>query len=219
MPRKLIDLTGQRFGRFLVLERGPFPNGKLGWKCRCRCGQLRTVQGAGLRNGRHRSCGCLKKEMQEKGGWQLIHGYSRRGRAHPLYGRWNMMFQRCNNPKNKSYHRYGGRGIRICRAWRSFPAFLEWARKSGWKKSCSLDRKNNEGNYTPRNCRWATPSMQANNRCPVKLRKRDVEKIKRACLDAPLGSRTTRKLELAAKFDVSLSTIYDIRGHRTHVSV
>ncbi len=82
----------------------------------------------------------------------------------PLYSVWNTMRQRCYNPTVKSYHRYGGRGIKVCKQWReSFMAFYEWAMKNGYKKGLSIDRKNNNGNYCPSNCRIATKKQQARN--------------------------------------------------------
>ena len=89
----------------------------------------------------------------------LRHGYSK----HPLYGVWSSMRDRCSNPNNKSYHRYGGRGITVSDEWYRVEPFIEWALKAGWKPGLQLDRTNNDGNYQPNNCRFVTRKENANN--------------------------------------------------------
>ena len=82
---------------------------------------------------------------------------------HPLYGVWSSMRDRCSNPNNKSYHRYGGRGITVSDEWYRVEPFIEWALKAGWKPGLQLDRTNNDGNYQPNNCRFVTRKENANN--------------------------------------------------------
>jgi hypothetical protein len=93
-------------------------------------------------------------------GRPAIHGMS----SHPVYCTWNDMMQRCYNMKRASYHRYGGRGIKVCTEWHSPKIFIEWAISNGWVHGLELDRKNNDSDYMPDNCRFITPQMNSNNR-------------------------------------------------------
>lgn len=156
---RLIDLTGQRFGRLVVLERAENSMGrKARWLCRCECGRETTVVTDNLKSRHTQSCGCYSLERATK------HGACRAGEAMPEYGIWRSMIQRCTNPKDEKFSYYGGRGITVCQRWReSFANFLE---DMGPRPSLnhSLDRIDTERGYFTANCRWSLRSVQNHNR-------------------------------------------------------
>ena len=146
-------LLGRKFGRLEVIEY----IGDKTVKCRCDCGNDSTVATNNLYSGNTTSCGCLKCE---KLGPFVIHGLSN----DRLYIAWRGMIQRCENPNNKSYQYYGGRGITVCEEWHDANTFIQWASKSGYKKNLTIDRINNNEGYNPENCKWSTHKQQMNNR-------------------------------------------------------
>jgi len=149
MP-KALDLTGVRFGSLVAISRRRRP-GKTAWLCWCDCGGEVVVITDSIRSERTRSCGCLHKSLHTTHG---MHGTR-------TYKTWEGMLARCRNHNNRGYKRYGGRGITICPRWQCFENFL--ADMGERPPAMSLDRIDNDGNYEPCNCRWATDEQQLNN--------------------------------------------------------
>lgn len=163
-----IDLTGQRFGRYVVLSRdndsvSPSGRHRVMWKCLCDCGNIKIVHGSSLASGSVVSCGCYKAEL--KRALLMTHGGTVGGKPTRLYKVWDGMKARCYNPNKAYYSIYGGRGITMCDEWHySFEKFRDWALANGYEDGLTIDRIDNDGNYCQENCRWATVSQQNNNK-------------------------------------------------------
>lgn len=158
---KLIDMTGQRFGRYTVLARnGVSANGMAAWLCKCDCGKEKTVIGSNLRAGKIVSCGCYQREVAVKNG----RATKRHGETHsPTYKSWLSMKGRCLNKSDQAYALYGGRGIKICDRWiHSFENFL--ADMGEKPEKFSIERIDVDGNYEPHNCKWANHLEQSRNK-------------------------------------------------------
>jgi len=169
MRSNLVDITGHHFGRLTVIDYAE----KSKWRCRCDCGNVVDVNSYHLRSGQTRNCGCLFVETARKRA--TIHGYAIPGKVTRIHKIWRGMIQRCTNPRCNSYTRYGGRGIIVCRRWRSFVNFL--ADMGEPPKGMSIDRIDNNGNYEPSNCRWATAVIQQRNRRDNRILEYDSQRM------------------------------------------
>lgn len=166
------DLTGQRFGRLVVVRyAGTKQSGnqqKIMWLCKCDCGNEKEVLAASLKSGHTVSCGCYHKE--KIGALNRTHNMANKQR---LYRVWKGMRERCNNPNNKRFKNYGGRGIKVCDEWQNdYLAFHTWAMANGYKEDIlpnglnrlTIDRIDVNGNYEPNNCRFVTNAENAKNK-------------------------------------------------------
>ncbi len=165
MPQKLKDLTGESYGRLVVLRLEELisnPGGSTDrtWRCRCACGGETVVRSASLKSGGTTSCGCTRYEKQRA--LLTKHG----NYWHPLYQTWAGMLRRCLDQDLPAWPNYGGRGIKVCDRWLGEQGFLRFVADMGDRpnRRYSLDRRDNHGDYTPDNCRWATTQQQGRNR-------------------------------------------------------
>ena len=147
------NLINKKFGHLLVISRyGTASDGHSTWLCKCDCGQKKVVASNNLRQGGATGCGCFR----------IKHGHCKKGQTSKTYSVWSGIIQRCNNPNNKEYKNYGGRGIHICKRWLKFENFLEDMGEQPLRRQ--INRINNNLGYYKKNCEWTTAQKQARNK-------------------------------------------------------
>lgn len=209
------DLNGMRFGYVVALEPThiTLSSGRrvAAWLVRCDCGKQIVRQKGNLKRGG--SCGCRRDELAAIA--LTKHGAQKRGARDPRYARWNSIKQRCHSPASPSYKWYGARGVFVCDRWRfgegGLSGFECFSLDMGeCPAGMSLDRIDNNGPYSPENCRWATPAQQAKNR----RRSVSYKLTKRQALEIKFDTRSAA--EIATQYGVSVSHVYALKNGRRH---
>jgi len=194
---KRLDLIGIMFGELVVvkLSRDKGNRGQVKWECICSCGKMHVVTADSLRSGASKSCGCLRVAPKNK-----THGMSNSR----LYRIYRHMINRCKLPSMQNYHLYGGRGIMVCNEWLEFESFKKWAMTNGYEENLSIDRIENNGNYSPDNCKWSNDYEQARNKRNTKLTNDDVINIRK------MRKNGVKNVDIAKAFNISNAHASDV---------
>ena len=194
MP-KFIDLTGLKFGRLTVLERADNDiNERVQYLCRCWCGEKIIIRGTSIKNGHTKSCGCLNKDIITK------HGHAKNNKRSKIYRTWQNIKTRCNNPKDKAYKYYGGKGVTVCDRWLDKKnGFNNFFRDMGLPptQKHQIDRIDNnklKNGYSPENCRWILSKENNRNR--------------RNSLYVVYNNNKIPVIELAKKYKIPYDVLY-----------
>jgi hypothetical protein len=185
---RLNDITNHKYNLLNVLYRcGTDNQGEALWFCKCDCGNETVVRGRCLRKSITKSCGCLRRK----------HGHYENNTPSPEYTSWTCMLSRCHYNKATNYANYGGRGILVCDSWRnSFQAFFS---DMGYRPSgMTIDRIDNDGPYSPDNCKWSTHSEQKRNTCRTRF--------------LTLNGETMCVTDWAIKLRINRNTVYGRLG-------
>ncbi|MCK5607801.1 hypothetical protein KAR91_38315 [Candidatus Pacearchaeota archaeon] len=202
--KRVKGISGKRFGRLIVVKFVDTKKKQSRWLCKCDCGNTKTVEKGHLSSGNTKSCGCLMTENQKLG--HITHGESHTR----LYNIWEGMKRRCSDNKTDYWKNYGGRGISVCESWKnSYAAFSKWAKKNGYNDSLDIDRKDNDGNYEPSNCRFLTHAENSRNSRLAKLNWDTVNQIRELAKTTALTH-----LEIGKMFGVAGNTIGGIVNNR-----
>jgi hypothetical protein len=161
--RSVIFPIGTTIERWTVVSEAVFIKKHWYYFCRCQCGKTKPVRVNHLSSRDIKSCGCLTKQVTTARNFK--HGGNVRGQRTTLYSVFVGMIYRCENHNAESYINYGARGISVCNEWRyDFPRFEKWALENGYRKDLTIERKDNNGNYSPQNCTWVPFELQARNK-------------------------------------------------------
>jgi len=204
--RQIKNLAGQKFNRLTAIKISHQDRfGHCFWECNCECGNVKIIASSNLITGSTKSCGCLRTNINSKNGL-----YIENRSNHALYSVWGNMKDRCLNTKHRFYNYYGGRGIKICKEWvNDSGEFINWALENGWDKGLEIDRIDNNGMYSPSNCRFITHKENTRNTRFSKLTSQDIKEILWF-----LSANKLNQQEIANIYNVSFSIINSIKNGR-----
>lgn len=187
--------VGKEYGMLTAISRADNRGSRLMWLFKCQCGNLKEIQACRVAKGTTKSCGCIN--AKNAGIKNFKHGQIK----HPIYKIWSAMRRRCNNPKDRCYNIYGGKGIRVCEDWDTFSNFYNDMAET-YQHGLYIDRIDPNKGYSPDNCRWVTVQVSGQNRGNVKMTPEILRIIR--------TEKATAK-QLAERFNCGVATINDVR--------